>query len=144
MKRKAKLDESHGAQRLEHDSKDLRDWANKTSQAMKEYPPGEFFASLSLSPSWSLSLVRLSPRSYGRSISSLSGRDVEACKANLSAHDALRDDINLNRPRFEDMNKLAEKLTRGGSPEANKIKSDNHELQAILKKLDEDWQVGED
>ena len=43
--------------------------------------------------------------------------------------------------RFEDMNKLAEKLTRGGSPEATKIKQDNHELQASLKKLDEDWQV---
>ena len=43
--------------------------------------------------------------------------------------------------RFEDMDKLAEKLTRGGSPEAGKIKSDNLELQASLKKLDEDWQV---
>ena len=109
MKRKAKLDESHGAQRLDHDSKDLRDWANKTSQGMKEYPPG---------------------------------RDVEACKANLAAHDAVRDDIDLNRPRFDDMNKLAEKLARGGSPDAVKIKQDNLELQAMLKRLDEDWQVG--
>ena len=69
------------------------------------------------------------------------GRDVEACKANLAAHDAVKDDITLNRPRFEDMDKLAEKLTRGGSPEAAKIKRDNQELQAILNKLDEDWEV---
>ena len=59
----------------------------------------------------------------------------------MTTHDALKDDINLNRPRFEDMDKLAGKLTRGGSPEASKIKQDNQELQAILNKLDEDWEV---
>ena len=71
----------------------------------------------------------------------ISGHDVETCKANLAAHNALHDDMDLNRPRFEDMDKLAAKLARGGSPDAVKIKQENQELQGILKKLDDDWKV---
>ena len=66
---------------------------------------------------------------------------METCKANLAAHNALHDDMDLNRPRFEDMDKLAAKLARGGSPDAVKIKQENQELQGILKKLDDDWKV---